>query len=103
MKQFLQFRERFTSALLRATMLVALLFGVVTHASAQSQVTGKVTDKDGLPLIGATIVVSGTNIPFGTISAAIFISFKNSHKLENSSISFSLSELSSFNILLILV
>ncbi|MBQ2395225.1 MAG: TonB-dependent receptor plug domain-containing protein, partial [Alistipes sp.] len=60
MKEFLQFRERFTSALLRATMLVALLFGVVTHASAQSQVTGKVTDKDGLPLIGATIVVSGT-------------------------------------------
>ena len=54
MKEFLQFRERFTSALLRATMLVALLFGVVTHASAQSQVTGKVTDKDGLPLIGAT-------------------------------------------------
>ena len=60
MKQLLQFRERFASALLRTTLLVALLLGAATEAMAQSQVSGKVADKDGLPLIGATVVVSGT-------------------------------------------
>ena len=46
MKQLLQFRERFASALLRTTLLVALLLGAATEAMAQSQVSGKVTDKD---------------------------------------------------------
>ena len=60
MKRFLQLKARFASALLRTTLLVVLLLGVASRASAQSQVTGKVSDTDGLPLIGATVVVSGT-------------------------------------------
>ncbi|MBQ3260650.1 MAG: SusC/RagA family TonB-linked outer membrane protein, partial [Alistipes sp.] len=60
MKQRLHFKERFASALFRVSLLAVLLFGAVAEASAQSQVTGKVSDKDGLPLIGATVAVSGT-------------------------------------------
>ncbi len=60
MKQDLHFKERLASVMFRTTLLVALLFGVATRASAQSQVQGKVSDKDGLPLVGATVVVSGT-------------------------------------------
>ncbi len=44
----------------RAMLMVVLLCGAVAEASAQGQVTGKVSDKDGLPLIGATVAVSGT-------------------------------------------
>ena len=38
-----------------------MLFGVVATAMAQKvQVSGKVSDKDGAPLAGATVVISGT-------------------------------------------
>ncbi|MBR2326624.1 MAG: TonB-dependent receptor [Alistipes sp.] len=45
----------------RLFMTVVMLFCIVATAMAQKvQVTGKVSDKDGAPLAGATVVISGT-------------------------------------------
>ncbi|MBU1820000.1 MAG: carboxypeptidase-like regulatory domain-containing protein, partial [Bacteroidetes bacterium] len=44
-------------------LLVALLFGAQGLASAQTMVSGKVTDtRDGSELPGASVLVKGTNI-----------------------------------------
>ena len=40
---------------------LALLLMSATLAMAQRSVTGKVTDEQGEPLIGATVLVKGTN------------------------------------------
>ena len=39
-------------------LFVALLFSIVTFA--QTKVTGNVTDNNGVPLLGANIIVTGT-------------------------------------------
>ncbi|GAB4235815.1 MAG: SusC/RagA family TonB-linked outer membrane protein [Ekhidna sp.] len=46
---------------IRSTLIVYILsFGLIADALAQTVVTGKVTDADGEPLIGATVVERGT-------------------------------------------
>ena len=63
MKQRLHFKERFASALFRVSLLAVLLFGAAAEASAQSQVTGKVSDKDGHDYLGSKSLVYGAQKP----------------------------------------
>ena len=53
-------------------LLVGLLFGAVT-LMAQKRVTGSVTDPDGAPVIGATVVVSGTKVAAVTDTEGKFV------------------------------
>ncbi len=62
MNKSLQAFDRFTAAAKRVLLTAALLLGAVQllHAQGGISVTGKVTDTDGMPLMGATVTVSGT-------------------------------------------
>ena len=67
MKQFLQMRKSATCINAVKLLLVILFacFGVTAYAQ-KARVTGKVTDPNGAPLAGATVVVSGT--PTGVLT-----------------------------------
>ena len=67
MKQFLQMRKSATCINAVKLVLVILFacFGVTAYAQ-RTRVTGKVTDPNGAPLAGATVVVSGT--PTGVLT-----------------------------------
>ena len=50
----------------RTLTIVMLLLGAVLTAYAQHQVTGRVTDRNGEPLIGVGVTVSDSPTPIGT-------------------------------------
>ena len=61
MKKTLRIFERFVGIPLRLALVIAMAAAVSPSYAQSIKVTGKVTDKDGAALIGATVVVSGTS------------------------------------------
>ena len=64
MKSFFRFS-------LKALMIAAAMF-LTTEAFAQQAVSGKVLDTNGQPVIGATVLVKGTNNGVTTDSKGAF-------------------------------
>src|SRR4051812_38927219 len=55
-------------------VFMALLIAGITPAFAQTRtVTGKVTDANGQPVVGATVTASGTKVATQTNSEGIFL------------------------------
>ena len=56
-----EFFSIFKNSLTRKCMALLMSLLVVGAASAQTRVTGTVTDESGHPLMGVTVIVVGTN------------------------------------------
>ena len=56
-----EFFSIFKNSLTRKCMALLMSLLVVCAASAQTRVTGTVTDESGHPLMGVTVIVVGTN------------------------------------------
>ena len=51
----MSFNHLRTSFLKGTVLLLAILFGSATYATAQTAVKGRITDPDGQPVVGATV------------------------------------------------